>query len=443
VSSYATRCHAAYIGRTLTVVRQVLEGLSASDEPAIRARLLRSASIQGLRTSVTALRDLGLSAESMSRLFLPELLAWAETPDELAVIDAWLSWLFSAPEAAEFQLANRLQSAISHAIEKVLLTEYRALLAAEPVATVRLRGLARHLSMSSTGSAAFLATTPCFDRHRSMDGLMYRESVRRWLDIRRPDPGGRCVGTGCEQAHTATHACRCSKTGEHTYRHDMVKRMLYAILKSVLRLAGVVMENAMFADYGQALLRMDITFLGGQCICPDFDERGVVSDDKPRALLRAATGVMVDVAVVDETGDAYLTSGGTGSSALFSGAAAAHKTQAKFQTYSAYNSPDRHTLFAAVLEQSGAGCKQLHLLVKILAQYEHQRTEGAYPMSAYVQRWRQRFSVTLQRAICESEARLLNRVRVPLEGQIAPQVDGYKRVHLLRRVAVLPPAVNA
>lgn len=440
VSSCATRSHAAYVGRTLSIVRQVLQGLSAITEPTIRTRLLQSASLQGLRTSVTALHDVGLSAESMATLFPAELLAWAQAPDDPAAVEAWLSWLCSAPEAVHFQLANRLQSAISTAIEKVLLAEYRRLLSAEPVAAVRLRGLARHLSMSSKGAAAFLATLPCFDRHRSMEGHMYRESMRRWLDIRRPDPAGMCAGTNCTEPHTATHACRCSRTGEQTFRHDAVKHMLFDILRSVLRLAGVVMENAMFADFGEPDRRMDVTFLGGQCICPDFDQRGVLAGDLARALLRAANGVMVDVAVVDETGPAYLADGGAGSSALFSGAAAALKTHAKFQTYGALYDPDRHTLFAAVLEQSGAASRQLHLLVNMLAKYEHQRTEGAYPVSAYVQRWRQRFSVTLQRAISESESRLLSKVRVPLQGQQSlPVIDGYKRVHLLRRVAAVPP----
>jgi hypothetical protein len=440
VSSYATRSHAAYIGRTLSIVRQVLLGLPHSDEPAIRSRLLQSASLQGLRKSVMALRDMGLSAESMTTLFPPELLAWTTSPEDAAAVDAWSDWLYGAPAAVQFQLANRLQSAISHAVEKVLLAQYRLLLAAEPVAAVRLRGLARHLSMSSKGAAAFLSTLPCFDRHRTMTGHMYRESMRRWLDIRRPDPDGLCAGNGCAEPHTAAHACRCSYTGEQTFRHDAIKRMLFDILRSVLRLAGVVMENNMFADFGYPLLRMDITFLGGQCTCPCFDERGVLTRDMARALLRAANGVMVDVAVIDETGPTYLDDAGTGSSALLPGAAAAHKTQAKFRTYGAAYSPASHTLFAAVLEQSGAGSKQLHLLVKMLAKYEHERTDGAYPVSACVQRWRQRFSVTLQRAISESEARLLAKVRDSLPGQQSePVIDRYKRVHLLRRVADLPP----
>lgn len=440
ISSYATRSHAAYIGRTLSIVRQVLLGLPHSDEPTVRLRLLQSASLQGLRKSVLALRDMGMSAESLIALFPPELLAWADSPEDAVAVAAWSDWLYGAPVAVQFQLANRLQSAISHAVEKVLLAQYRQLLAAEPVAAARLRGLARHLSMSSKGAAAFLSTLPCFDRHRTMTGLMYRESMRRWLDIRRPNPDGLCAGNTCTEPHTATHACRCSKTGEHTFRHDAIKRMLFDILRSVLRLAGVVMENMMFADFGYPLLRMDITFLGGQCICPCFDERGVMIRDVAIALLRAANGVMIDVAVVDETGPTYLDDAGTGSSALLAGAAAAHKTQAKFRTYGAAYSPASHTLFAAVLEQSGAASKQLHLLVKMLAKYEHQRTDGAHPVSACVQRWRQRFSVTLQRAISESEARLLGKVRDSLQGnQSPPVIDRYKRVHLLRRVAELPP----
>ena len=77
----------------------------------------------------------------------------------------------------------------------------------------------------------------------------------------------------------------------------------------------------------------------------------------------------------------------------------------------------------------------------MLAKFEHDRTKGAYPISAYVQRWRQRLSIALQRAFFESEARLLSKVRVPLQGpQSLPVTDGYKRMHLLRRVAAVPPA---
>ena len=77
-------------------------------------------------------------------------------------------------------------------------------------------------------------------------------------------------------------------------------------------------------------------------------QRGFITADRARALVRAANGVMVDVAVVDETGPAYLTDAGTGSSALFPDAAAAHKTQAKFRTYSRAYSPASLTLFAAL-----------------------------------------------------------------------------------------------
>ena len=90
--------------------------------------------------------DLGVSAKTMSALFPPELLAWAATPDDAVTVQAWLHWLYSKPAAVQSQLANRRQSTISHAVERVLLAQYKQLLSAEPVAAVRLRGLARHLS---------------------------------------------------------------------------------------------------------------------------------------------------------------------------------------------------------------------------------------------------------------------------------------------------------
>jgi hypothetical protein len=105
------------------------------------------------------------------------------------------------------------------------------------------------------------------------------------------------------------------------------------------------MENKMFADGGFPLLRMDMTFVGGQSVCPVLDERGFITADRARALVRAANGVMIDVCSGGETGPTYLTDAGTGSSALFPGAAAAHKTQARLRTYSrAHSSASPHPL---------------------------------------------------------------------------------------------------
>ena len=72
-----------------------------------------------------------------------------------------------------------------------------------------------------------------------------------------------CVGTNCTQPHTATHACKCSRTGEQTFRHDAVKHMLFDILRSVLWLAAVVMENAMFAELASLIDGWTSHFLAG------------------------------------------------------------------------------------------------------------------------------------------------------------------------------------
>jgi hypothetical protein len=71
--------------------------------------------------------DLGVSAKTMSTLFPPELLAWAATPDDAVTVQAWLHWLHSKPAAVQSQLANRRQSTISHAVERVLLAQYKQL----------------------------------------------------------------------------------------------------------------------------------------------------------------------------------------------------------------------------------------------------------------------------------------------------------------------------
>ena len=196
----------------------------------------------------------------------------------------------------------------------------------------------------------------------------------------------------------------------------------------------------MFAEFGYPDLRMDVTAHGNQCKCPSFDEAGIPVNNAALTLARVSNAIMIDVAVVDETGPTYTaTTGGHPSSALQAGTAAAHKTKAKFETYRGKYNPSSHTLFAAVLEQSGAGSRQLHLLVKMLAEFESERSDGAFAVSACVQRWRQRLSVTLQRAVSQSESRLLSKVRRPLvPGGDAPVLDRYQRVHLLRRLDLQP-----
>lgn len=440
ISSFASRCHAAYVGRTLTVIRGVLAGLPAAQRDVMAPRLLQTASVQGLSLSVAALRGLGVDPQSLEGLIPAELLAWTASPDDPLSVANWSGWLSTDADAQETELPRRLQAALSHAIERTLLADFRSKLAEIDVAETRVRALARHLSQSSKGAAAFLSTIPCFDKHRSMQGAEFREALRRWLDECKPDPGGMCSHDTCTQPHTAVHARRCSRTGEQTFRHDAVKVMVADVLKAVLRLQGVTVEDRMFAEFGCPDLRMDVTAHGNQCKCPSFDEAGIPVNNAALTLARVSNAIMIDVAVVDETGPTYTaTTVGHPSSALQAGTAAAHKTKAKFETYRGKYNPSSHTLFAAVLEQSGAGSRQLHLLVKMLAEFESERSDGAFAVSACVQRWRQRLSVTLQRAVSQSESRLLSKVRRPLvPGGDAPVLDRYQRVHLLRRLDLQP-----
>ena len=443
IPSFANRCHAAYVGRTLAVVRGVLAGLPDAQREVMAPRLLQTPSVQGLRLSVAALQQLGIDPQSLETLLPAELLAWAASPLDMVAVANWSAWLSADADAQEAELPRRLQAALSHAIERVLLTDFRRQLAEIVVTATRVRALARHLSQSSKGAAAFLSTMPSFDRHRSMTGAEYREAMRRYLDQCKPDPLGLCSHDTCTQPHTAIHARRCSRTGEQTFRHDAVKVLVADVLKAGLRLQGVTVEDHMFAEFGYPDLRMDVTAHGNQCRCPNFNEAGILESNAAQALARVHNAIMVDVAVVDETGPTYTAAAaGQPCSALQAGTAAAHKTKAKFETYRGKYNPSSHTLFAAVLEQSGAGSRQLHLLVKMLAEYESEKSDGAFAVSACVQRWRQRLSVTLQRVISQSESRLLSKVRRPLvPGGDAPVLDRYQRVHLLSRLE-LQPAVQ-
>ena len=44
---------------------------------------------------------------------------------------------------------------------------------------------------------------------------------RRWLNFGKPTSAGICAGNTSTEPRTATHDCRCSETGQHTFRRVM------------------------------------------------------------------------------------------------------------------------------------------------------------------------------------------------------------------------------
>jgi hypothetical protein len=92
------------------------------------------------------------------------------------------------------------------------------------------------------------------------------------------------------------------------------------------------------------------------------------------------------------------------------GAATESKVKEKFDTYGE-NHPSNYTLIPFILEQSGASCEHVQSFIKAVAQHEFLLSDGAWPVSATVQRWRQKISMTLQKALSITANRVFSHVR--------------------------------
>ena len=75
-----------------------------------------------------------------------------------------------------------------------------------------LQAQARYNGKSSKGAANFLTALPSANTCLTVQAAAFREALRRWLTIKKPDPGGVCPH--CDAELTAEHAKRCTRTGE-------------------------------------------------------------------------------------------------------------------------------------------------------------------------------------------------------------------------------------
>ena len=111
------------------------------------------------------------------------------------------------------------------------------------------------------------------------------------------------------------------------------------------------------------------------------------------------------------------------------------KVKEKYDTYGGKH-PSNYTLIPFILEQSGASCPHVHEFVKAAALHEFALSDGAWPVSATVQRWRQKISMTLQKVLSVTSRRVFSRVRA-VAGRPEPRANRYESVHLLVRPAVV------
>ena len=465
------RRHASFTARTVACIQAVLSALPVSIRAALSPVILTLPTLTSLQSSIAALRTQdGISAETLADILPAELVPWAlpqpEQPADLAgaaaaaVLDAdanaeavMLNWLFADPETAEKPLRPRLQAAVSKAADTVATERHLASLGevvwpladdvnseAHKAGLVVLQNRTRYVSMCSTGAAAFLTTSPCHNRHLSMESRHWRDSMRRWLGIERPNPGGLCPGTGCTHMLTAEIARRCCQTGEQNSRHAHLCEMVNDTLKDSTRLPGLRREDAThFIACNHEGLKIDIVWPPGHMVLPALNRDG---SQLPPALGHEKHGGLLDVSLVDSSSPANVKIGVRSKTgpAFKSGAALHHRVKEKYDTYGGKH-PSNYTLIPFVLEHTGASCPHVQVFIKAAAKHEHMLSGGAYAQGTIVHRWRQKISVTLQKALSVTTERLFMRTRA-VAGQPKPVVNGIESLHLLRRPVVLQQQVE-
>ena len=420
------RRHAAFVARTVGALQSVVAALALDQRERVMSGLFALPTMIELRTSLQQLCASGVPAARMSDLVPGQLLTWATTQNGSAT-DSVRDWVLGAPEGG---LTRRTQSAISSAVDRQAIKQYIQQLRLIGEQPERLRALARHLSMSGRGAAAFLATLPSANPHLSMSAPAYRESMRRWLDIELPDPGGLCSNSACSQAQTARHAARCSKTGEQNYRHNPLCDMIADVLRTRLKLKHVMREDSQyFVAAGFPDFKLDVTWQYGQMHMPQWDKQGRLLRQQDPA--KQLNGGLIDVTVVDQTGTDLEAASHT------AGAAAMRKALGKYTKYEG-KFPPNYTLIPIALEQSGRSCPNTSRFVRAAAEHESAACDGAYTVSACIARWRQRISIVLQRSISESVLRTFRKTRADPAKGTAPVVNGHMSVSLL----VLPAAAQ-
>jgi len=259
----------------------------------------------------------------------------------------------------------------------------------------------------------------------------YRESMRRWLDIEMPAPGGLCSNAACAEQQTARHAARCCKTGEQNYRHNPLCDMVADVLRTRLKLKHVVREDTQYCvAAGFPENRLDVTWQHGQMRLPQWDRHGrLLRQQDPD---KQMNGGLVDATVVDQTADVYVKE-----ASHTAGVTVMRKAEEKLNKYEG-KFPSNYTLIPFAFEQTGRSCPHTSRFTRAAAEHESQQCDGAYSVSSCIARWRQRFSMVLQRSISESVLRSFRKTRADPALGTAPVVNRYKTVSLL----VLPPVAE-
>jgi hypothetical protein len=234
------------------------------------------------------------------------------------------------------------------------------------------------------------------------------------------------------------HALVCMNCGEQTGRHEFVKNALIALAKRV-NVHATKEDRTPFSGTAQVNRRMDIVIAGGQMKIPlPMTPDGTLV---PNAHATARDrSLLVDVFWANPTADKYRRK-----AAQEDGAALIDTTKEKFTRYGDCDTI-AYTLIPFGVEINGRPSPHANAYLRAMALHETGASNGAYPYSCIMMKWRQYLSIAVQRAVSESMARSMSKSRAkePIADHPLDR-DAHMQVRLLNiPVAIVPPvAVEA
>jgi hypothetical protein len=440
VYSAVTHREAAFLGRSVVALPLALNALSSQHRSWLRGQqaqgvgsvLLNTPLLSSMQAATLSLQRAGMQGAHMEEAGVPShFQAWAVVgpggagPMATALLDLWLPQEIVEDEQAPVRVleqSTKLQSALSTLRNELLVEEHRQHILGIPddEDKTRLRHMARHGCQSSAGAMAYLGAPVTTNPDRTLAGGLFREAVRRSLGIERPvAPGTLCHF--CNKPQTAAHAGMCN-TGEQNNRHNRMVRTIAKCLTKDGGLQSVTTEDpAPFVGRAYAG-RMDITIAGDQLnLTP-------VPGQEVRGGHQGQRVVMLDITIRHPWSVTVLAA-----AANNPGEAAQRGYSEKLTHYSDYDRTS-YSLFPIAVGAFGYIHPVATNFFRKVAQYQHTKSGGIWPVSQCLTRWRQLISITLHRVMGESMARNLAKSKVPDHfGAVerAAAVAGYLRVHLL------------
>jgi hypothetical protein len=273
-----------------------------------------------------------------------------------------------------------------------------------------------------------------------MSGEAFRETLRRFLGLERPPPGGVCPTCGAPQSGGQVRRCGHYLTRRH---HDFVECVAH-LVRHDARVRDVDTETrAPFRLGALPDKTMDIVFPSHQVDLP-------VPNVQPSAAA-AATGCpplrggvsvacCLDITVSDCTLQSYARVAARDVQKHLHNASAA-----KIRTYVASGAMNlaTFTIFSLAYDQFGAASPDTHAVIRVLARRQAAHSNGRLPTAVCVTRWRQKLSMQLQRIMSDKVIWAWNKTcGTPLHPLRPGGLSEFRQLRLLRSPGPGPTAVQ-